>query len=227
MIPLTPYDLLSVVTFFQVWKYCNLLVEDAVFSQPYFYSDSAMVEYLLAKICGERLIDAVKFRSWLMTKRSSTKEAKSRGKLLGKKYRCLMQNCIHNWTSLFFNPNIQSVLYAGKQKFFWMQSKFAFANLWKQIEGYEENETIFGMERVLRSACLSFSLCLSPFVFVLDSCLLKNLRRNSKVFLNFDLSGRSPTALRQFTEDYLKNVESACSALTQWHKTLHPKSNDS
>jgi hypothetical protein len=106
MIPLTPYDLLSVVTFFQVWKYCNLLVEDAVFSQPYFYSDSAVIEYLSAKICGERLIDAVKFRSWLMTKRSSTKEAKSRGKLLGKKYRCLMQNCIHNWTSLFFNPNI-------------------------------------------------------------------------------------------------------------------------
>ena len=112
---LTRYNL-SVVTFFQIWKYCNLLVEDAVFSQPYFYSDSAVIEYLSAKICGERFIDAVKFRSWLLTKRSLSKEAKSRGKLLGKKYRSLMQNCIHNWTSLFFNPNIQSVLYAGKQK---------------------------------------------------------------------------------------------------------------
>ena len=116
-----------------------------------------MIEYLSAKICGERFIDANKFRSWLLTKRSNSKEAKSRGKLLGKKYRSLMQNCINNWTSLFFNPSIQSVLYAGKQKFFWMQSKFAFASFWKHLEGYEENETIFGMERVLRCVSLSVS----------------------------------------------------------------------
>lgn len=65
------------------------------------------------------------------------------------------------------------------------------------------------------------------YTVALDSHLFKILHRNSKVFLTCDLSGRSPTVLRQFTEDYLKNISSACSALTQWHKALHPKSNDS
>jgi hypothetical protein len=51
----------------------------------------------------------------------------------------------------------------------------------------------------------------------------KNLHRNSQIFVNDD-SQRPPSVLRHYTEDYLKNVGTACSVLTQWHKAVHPKS---
>jgi hypothetical protein len=159
-----------------------------------------LVEYLGQKICGQQLVDPNNFKSWLGAKRSTSKEAKSRGKLLGKKYRCLMQSCLQNWTSMYFNPNIQTCLQAGKIKFFWMQSNLTFANMWKQIGGHQTSDNIFGMEH---------SIKFSP------------------VFEPTESPRYSSTVLRQFTNEYLENISAACSAISNWHRTIFPKSNNS
>ena len=67
-----------------IWKYCDLLVKDAVFSQPFFHLDDHLYNYLDAKICspiqdcqGRRLLAKKKLEEFLGYKKNEKKSERS------------------------------------------------------------------------------------------------------------------------------------------------------
>ena len=135
----------------QVWKYCDLLILEALYSQPYFCNDGQVTIYLKSKMCGrEGYLPEAVFDSWLQYKKSKSKDAKSREKLLIKKYRLSMQSCISDWANLFFCPNFRNSLDASKQKLLWLRNKkSSFSQFWQSRERMNTEPVIFGMSEVV------------------------------------------------------------------------------
>jgi hypothetical protein len=103
-------------------------------------------------MCGrEGFLPEAVFESWLQYKKSKSKDAKSREKLLTKKYRLSMQNCINNWASLFFHPNFRNSLDASKRKLLWLRNKNSpLSKFWQSRERANTESTIFGMYEHVR-----------------------------------------------------------------------------
>jgi hypothetical protein len=120
---------------------------EALYSQTYFCNDGQVTAYLKSKLCGsEGFLPHQVFDSWLQFKKSKSKDGKSREKLLIKKYRLSMQNCLSNWANLFFYPNFRNSLDASKQKLLWLRNKnSSLSRFWQSRERINNESTIFGM----------------------------------------------------------------------------------
>lgn len=148
-------------------KYCELLVLDAIYSKPYFQNDREIVSYLKSKLCDQinendnddndcnddeqAILSEEIFVYWLQHKKSASRDAKTREKLLTKKYRALMQACIANWARLFFHPDVATSLDASRHKRFWLRNKETpLAQFWDGTERFTETSVIFGIAKVPR-----------------------------------------------------------------------------
>jgi len=104
-------------------------------------------------MCGGRegFLPETIFVTWLQYKKSKSKDAKSREKLLIKKYRLSMQSCINNWASLYFHPNFRHSLDASKEKLLWLRNKnSSLSQFWQSSERVTNESTIFGMYEHVR-----------------------------------------------------------------------------
>jgi hypothetical protein len=142
-------------------KYCELLILDAIYSKPYFQNDREIISYLKSKLCGDfsedndddidddnenAILSEDTFVYWLQHKKSASRDAKTRERLLSKKYRALMQACIVNWARLFFHPDVATSLDASRNKRFWLRNKeTSLAQFWESTEKFTETTTIFGI----------------------------------------------------------------------------------
>jgi hypothetical protein len=203
-------------------KYCELLVLDAIYSKPYYPNDRKIISYLTSKLCfedvrsrdrdnedpddedGESILSEATFRQWLQHKKSPSRDAKTRERLLTKKYRALMQTCIESWASLFYHPNVARSIDASRNKKFWMRNKkSSMATFWESNHQFYNEEAIFGIANEPRQN--SFNLSIYVYIFLLYSNL----------FLFFFLSSRSEfflksnvcTVFEDFVVNFRKNVE--------------------
>lgn len=208
-------------------KYCELLVFDAIYSKPYFQNDREIVSYLKSKLCVQTIDDndstndeqailsEETFVYWLQHKKSPSRDAKTREKLLTKKYRALMQACIANWAKLFFHPDVATSLDASRHKRFWLRNKETYlAKFWEGTEKFTETSVIFGIANIPRQV---FYICLfiylvylylsiyNPFLFSLLIC------RDSEFFQNLDFT----TVLKDFVDEFKCNVEKLFKELTK------------
>jgi hypothetical protein len=144
-------------------KYCDLLVLDAVYSKPFYSNDREIVSYLTTKLCcharctdeddagdigdnGDSLLSEETFKQWLQHKKCLSRDAKTREKLLTKKYRALMQSCVENWAALYYHPNIAISLDSSRDKYIWLQKNDSLlARLWKNNETLQNERVIFGI----------------------------------------------------------------------------------
>jgi hypothetical protein len=143
-------------------EYCDLLVKDAVYSQPFFHLDNQLYQYLQAKICApiedrqnrllvtqQTLEDFLEFRR---NERTAIK-AKMKGQLLLDAYHSQMRTCVQNWASLFFNPSMRMSMDAGVAKQIWRKNKeSSLARLFssKFFHANDASDKIFGMTKSLR-----------------------------------------------------------------------------
>ena len=145
-------------------KYCELLVLDAIYSKPFYTNDREIVSYLTSKLCfyarcsedddeaanigdnGDSLLSEETFQQWLQHKKCLSRDAKTREKLLTKKYRALMQNCVENWAALYYHPNIAVSLDSSRNKQIWLRNKESLlARLWKNNDCLNNEGAIFGI----------------------------------------------------------------------------------
>ena len=87
---------------------------DAIFSKPYYPNDREIVLYSISKVCsqngcrdgndnyryGDYILSQATFEQWLKHKKSTSRDAKTRERLLTKKYRGFMQSCVNSWAVL-------------------------------------------------------------------------------------------------------------------------------
>jgi hypothetical protein len=141
-----------------MWKYCNLLVEDAVFSQPFFNVDSELYSYIASKVCAPRdaqLVSKQTLKDFLLYKRNevTSQRAKVRGQLLLDMYHARMRSCLQHWSSLYFSPSIRNSVYASISKDIWRKNKQNFLGklfLSKSFCGTtDQSDNIFGIPRIL------------------------------------------------------------------------------
>ena len=142
-----------------IWKYYDLLVKDAVFSQPFFHLDDHLYNYLDAKICspiqdcqGRRLLAKKKLEEFLGYKRNEKKSerAKMKGRLLVDSYNSQMRACLQNWASLYFNPSLRNSMYASVAKQVWRTNQDSCLGRLLSSKHVSENystDEIFGMSK--------------------------------------------------------------------------------
>jgi len=143
-------------------EYCDLLVKDAVYSQPFFHLDNQLYQYLQAKICApieERenrlLVTQQTLEEFLEFKRNekTAVKAKMKGQLLLDSYHSQMRICVQNWASLYFNPSMRISMDAGVAKQIWRKNKeSSLGRLFSSKFGYanDSNDKILGMSKSLK-----------------------------------------------------------------------------
>jgi hypothetical protein len=146
-------------------KYCELLLLDAVYSKPFYSNDREVVTFLTTKLCFNTkyggdddnyadnidddcgaLLSEQTFTNWLQHKKSTSRDAKTRERLLTKRYRALMQSCVEDWAALFFHPNIAISLDSSRNKLFWLRNKeSSLARFWAENGDFNHEGAIFGI----------------------------------------------------------------------------------
>jgi hypothetical protein len=157
-------------------KYCELLLMDAIFSKPYYPNDREIVLYLISKLCsqnscrdgdgddndrhGDSILSQATFEQWLKHKKSTSRDAKTRERLLTKKYRGFMQSCVNSWAVLFYHPNIAMTLDASRNKRLWLRNKeSSLAKFWFNNADFDNRESFFGIAKDPR-----YNVCVRAFV---------------------------------------------------------------
>jgi hypothetical protein len=141
--------------------YCDLLVKDAVYSQPYFQVDNQLLNYLRSKICspvqdrqGKVIVTQQTLAEFLGYKRNEKKseKAKMKAQLLIDSYNIQMRICVQNWASLYFNPSLRISMYASVAKQVWRRNKDSSIGKFLVSQHVSTNDpnTIFGMQKSLR-----------------------------------------------------------------------------
>lgn len=143
-------------------EYCDLLVKDAVYSQPFFHLDNQLYQYLQAKICApieehqnKILVTQQTLEDFLEFKRNerTAVKAKMKGQLLLDAYHSQMRICVQNWASLYFNPSMRMSMDAGVAKQIWRKNKESSLARLFSSKFFHANDTsgkIFGMTKSLR-----------------------------------------------------------------------------
>jgi len=137
--------------------YCDLLVKEAVYAQPYFQSDTMLLTYLKTKICSpiaereDKIIVTIQImEEFLAYKRNEKKseKAKMKAQLLIDAYHVQMRMCVQNWASLYFNPSLRSSMNASITKQLWRRNKDSSIGkllVSQHCSGSNLPDTIFGM----------------------------------------------------------------------------------
>jgi hypothetical protein len=143
-------------------EYCDLLVKDAIYSQPFFHLDNQLYQYLQAKVCApiedrqnKQLVTQQTLEEFLEFKRNekTSVKAKMKGQLLLDSYHSQMRICVQNWASLYFNPSMRISMDAGVAKQIWRKNKeSSLGRLFssKLFYATDANEKILGMSKSLK-----------------------------------------------------------------------------